>query len=210
MIKVVNTLKVKNKFFYRPITFRKAIAMLNFNPPNSSNSLVGRPFVESFVNASEQIVNTVPVLEALSDQGALFPESDDTVEFLGTEDFDFLTGEESNDRLYGVAGDDFLFGWEGNDILIDRDGGDLMLGGEGADRFWIDSRNTILDFEVGKDIIGISRSDLSFDSLTFEDSIWATTVYGNGEPLAILAGVDKDSLTDQSFIFDDTGFANQL
>ncbi|MCJ8283165.1 MAG: beta-lactamase family protein, partial [Rivularia sp. ALOHA_DT_140] len=101
-------------------------------------------------------------------------------------------------------------------MLIDPDGRDFMTGGEGADEFWIstwdipDTPSTISDFDVGTDKIKIGRLGVTFDSLTFDSNEWSTTIYENGKPLAILAGVDKKSLTPQSFIFGDVTLANRL
>ena len=53
----------------------------------------------------------------------------------------------------GGAGDDKFF--------VGSGGGNIISGGEGADRFWIvsgeiaEAANTIVDFEIGSDVIGI-------------------------------------------------------
>ncbi len=54
---------------------------------------------------------------------------------------------------------------EGEDKFFVQSGGDNILsGGAGADQFWIvsgeiaESANTIVDFEVGSDVIGILGS----------------------------------------------------
>lgn len=152
----------------------------------------------------------------------------------GSKDFDFLVGKDANDTLYGLAGDDFLSGGEGddiinggtdkdwlvgakgNDVLIDGDGGDLMTGGEGADQFWINNWNipetatTIFDFNIAEDTIKIGRLGVTFDSLTFEEDSWSTTIYDNDKPLVKLIGIDKESLTPERFVFGDAALANEL
>ncbi|MGB3636944.1 MAG: esterase-like activity of phytase family protein, partial [Rivularia sp. (in: cyanobacteria)] len=58
-----------------------------------------------------------------------------------------------NDRALGGAGDDKFF--------VASGGNNIMSGGAGADQFWIvsgeipEAANTIVDFEVGTDVIGI-------------------------------------------------------
>ncbi len=175
--------------------------MLNFN----SDSALGL--------TSDQL-NSASVPTAISgSQQALFPESSQLF-VKQTSSFDLIGGGEGDDMLDGGTDKNWLAGAAGNDILIDSDGGDLMIGGEGADRFWINSwdnlstPSTILDFNVGMDTIKISGSDVSFDSLTFEELEGKTTIYEQGNPLATLIGVDKDSLTSENFSFGDTSQNN--
>ena len=183
---------------------------------------------------SNQSGNILPQEASLGSSLPSSSASDETLVFRGTKNFDYLLGEDSNDTLYGLAGDDtlngqqgddiinggtdndLLVGERGNDILIDGDGGDLMIGGKGADEFWIsswdipDKPTTISDFHVGTDTIKIGRLGVTFDSLTFKNEQSSTTIYENGQPLAILMDVDKNSLTPQSFIFGDATLANEL
>ena len=169
--------------------------MLNFN----SDSALGL--------TSDQLNASVPT--AISGSQPLFPESSQLF-VKQTSSFDLIGGGEGDDMLDGGTDKNWLAGAAGNDILIDRDGGDLMIGGEGADRFWISSwdnpntPSTILDFNAAMDTINISGSDVSFDSLTFEQVEGKTTIYEQGNPLATLMGVDKDSLTSENFSFSDT------
>lgn len=162
-----------------------------------------------------------------------FPESEMLI-LRGTKDFDSLIGQELNDTLYGFAGNDFLngkggddiidggtdrdtlMGEVGNDILIDGDGGDSITGGAGADQFWIynwdipETPSTILDFQVGTDTIKIGRLGVTFDSLTFTDDGFSTTIHDREQPIAELIGVEKESLTAESFITGDTSLVNQF
>ena len=70
---------------------------------------------------------------------------------------DTLDGGRGSDRLVGGSGDDELTGGRGNDVL---------LGGAGADVFVFDpsrkneGRDTIVDFELGVDKIGLSVDDV--------------------------------------------------
>ncbi|MEO1681535.1 MAG: calcium-binding protein [Pseudomonadota bacterium] len=80
---------------------------------------------------------------------------------------DSLRGDNSDDVLFGDAGADTLDGGKGHDTLVGGDGGDVLTGGTWADRFeFAPDRTTIrgevfeedaiTDFEIEKDIIGIS------------------------------------------------------
>ncbi len=117
------------------------------------------------------------------------------------------TDSMGRNRMSGGEGDDtFLLGMNdralggaGNDIFFVQSGGDNILsGGEGDDQFWIASAeiaasaNTIVDFEMGTDVIGILGSaSLGIDTNTLE----LKEMYGNteiafgGQTLAMLNGV---------------------
>jgi len=208
--------------------------MLDFNL-DEVDVLISQNLGSTFSGLTSNQPNDILTKEATI--GATLPlssESEETLVYRGTKNFDFLIGKASNDKLYGLAGDDFLSGgqgddiinggtdedWlvgaKGNDVLIDGDGGDFMTGGEGADEFWInnwdipDKPSTISDFHIGTDTIKIGRLGVTFDSLTFKDDQWSTTIYDNDKPLATLIGVDKESLTPQSFILGDAALANKL
>ena len=105
---------------------------------------------------------------------------------------DQLFGEEGDDTLYGDAGDDLLFGGLGNDKLFGDDnassGADtfVLAAGEGTDM--------IMDFETGKDLIGLAGG-LSFGQLT----LVANEIRFGEEVLATLKGVEADTLTSVNF-----------
>ncbi|AFY57836.1 penicillin-binding protein, beta-lactamase class C [Rivularia sp. PCC 7116] len=208
--------------------------MLDFNS-EESNVLIAQDIGSALLGLTPNPANdTLLPQSVLGSSLQLSPQSDETQVLRGTKDFDFLRGQNSDDTLYGLAGNDFLSGgkgndtvnggtdkdWllgaKGNDVLIDGDGGDFITGGEGADIFWInnwdtpDTPTTVLDFKIGEDTIKIGRLGVTFDSLTFEDDFFSTTILDNGKPLAKLIGIDKNSLTPQSFIFGDAALVNQL
>lgn len=86
----------------------------------------------------------------------------DTV--LGMSGNDILRGGADDDIVDGGTGDDELFGGTGNDTLIAGEGDDVLTGGLGADEFYFvytenGGNDTILDFEVGVDILYIDVSD---------------------------------------------------
>jgi len=78
---------------------------------------------------------------------------------------DTLVGGRGNDRLWGGNGNDRLNGGSGDDQLYAGAGSDRLTGGEGADAFiWRsaiessagDTRDQIMDFETGIDLIYLS------------------------------------------------------
>ncbi len=117
-------------------------------------------------------------------------------------------------RLYGDAGDDdfFLgsgdraFGGAGTDRFFVITGGDNFLtGGIGADQFWIanaqlpDAVNTITDFEIGKDVIGIGGLGVSFGDLSLTQQNGNTLIATETEDLAVLTGITAD-LSESDFV----------
>ncbi len=103
---------------------------------------------------------------------------------LGSMHDDFLVGNFLDNDLRGSAGSDRLEGMGGNDRLIGGEGGDVLLGGLGADRFvyernddsLVASRDVILDFEVGTDLIDVSALGLTASNVSFAVSGSSTFV----------------------------------
>ncbi|MEM6252530.1 MAG: calcium-binding protein [Cyanobacteria bacterium P01_D01_bin.156] len=114
---------------------------------------------------------------------------------------DILSGDEGDDIIYGDAGDDILMGVTGNDILI----GDNFSDGSGSDLFVFgsgDGTDTVLDFEVGIDRIGIVEGEFTFADVTLTQD-GANTVLGvstTGETLAVLNNVQATALGESDFI----------
>ncbi|MDA0267596.1 MAG: endonuclease/exonuclease/phosphatase family protein, partial [Cyanobacteria bacterium] len=68
---------------------------------------------------------------------------------------DLLYGDAGNDQIWGDDGDDLLWGGLGDDILT----GDDFSGGQGSDTFVLalgEGTDTVVDFEVGIDVIGLA------------------------------------------------------
>ncbi|MEL7244483.1 MAG: hypothetical protein AAFR83_02760 [Cyanobacteria bacterium J06629_18] len=104
----------------------------------------------------------------------------------GNDEIDLLGG--SKNRVDAGSGDDVIY--------IGKK--DRVLGGTGSDQFWIvngqipESLNTIIDFEVGSDVIGIlGNSSLGIDVSTLElnEVNGNTEINFNGQTLAILNSV---------------------
>lgn len=93
---------------------------------------------------------------------------------------DTLLGGEGEDQIWGDDGDDILRGGLGNDTLV----GDDFSGGQGSDTFVLatgEGIDSILDFEVGIDFLGLSNG-LTFSNLEFSGS----SILAGGETLAIV------------------------
>ncbi|MBE9078501.1 tandem-95 repeat protein [Romeria aff. gracilis LEGE 07310] len=116
---------------------------------------------------------------------------------------DRIGGKSGNDTLFGEAGDDAIWGDDGDDLLRgglgnDRLVGDNFSGGSGSDTFVLaagEGTDLILDFELGRDLIGLADG-LSLGALTFEGS----SILFEDETLAVLQGVNASSLTETSFV----------
>ncbi|TAF07825.1 MAG: glycerophosphodiester phosphodiesterase [Nostocales cyanobacterium] len=134
--------------------------------------------------------------------------------FGGSGDDELDATDATGYRLSGGAGSDVFFlgadgralGGEGDDqFYVQEGGGNLLSGDAGADQFWIvngdlpSAANTIVDFQMGADVLGIAGQGAGFDfsDLTFSGNsimIGATTV-------ATLNGVNTASLTAANFAF---------
>jgi uncharacterized repeat protein (TIGR01451 family) len=124
---------------------------------------------------------------------------------------DELDATEAKDyRVSGGAGNDILYlgtngralGGEGNDKFFVGAGGDnLLAGGAGVDQFWIATgdtpaaANTILDFQIGTDLIGIQGIGANATNIVLAQVGADTTIGFGGQTLATLKGIQASSLT---------------
>ncbi len=134
----------------------------------------------------------------------------------GSDGNDTFFGDEArNFRASGGAGNDFFFlgngsngralGGDGNDTFeIGLGGGHTLSGGAGADQFWIvfgeltKATNTILDFQMGTDVIGISGAKslgITTANLTLTQVGSDTAVIFGGQTLATLTGIQSSALS---------------
>ncbi len=120
----------------------------------------------------------------------------------------------SNYRISGGVGNDEFYlgdngralGGDGNDIFYVQDGGsNLLSGGAGADQFWIltgdlpSAANTVVDFEIGTDVLGIGGQGAGFD---FADlTLSGNSIAVGSTTIAILTGINTTTLTAANFAF---------
>jgi serralysin len=128
---------------------------------------------------------------------------DDTLDATDAKDYR-ASGGAGNDTFYlGTNGR--ALGGDGNDkFFASSGGGNLLSGGAGVDQFWIanaelpSSANTILDFQVGTDVIGIQGAaslGINATSLVLAQVGADTTIGFGGQTLATLKGIQASSLT---------------
>jgi len=109
---------------------------------------------------------------------------------------DSLFGQNGDDQIWGDAGDDLLRGGLGNDTLF----GDNGSGGDGSDTFILaagEGTDTIGDFEVGEDFIGLADG-LTFGQLSVTQEGNNTVISFGDETLAILNQVQAETLIDNA------------
>lgn len=115
---------------------------------------------------------------------------------------DRIGGKGGNDLLFGESGDDLIWGDDGDDILRGGVGNDTLTGddfsgGQGSDTFVLalgEGTDTIVDFEVGTDFIGLADG-LAFGELSFSSNL----ILAGSETLAEL-NVAASSLGESSFV----------
>lgn len=121
----------------------------------------------------------------------------------------YLYGQEGSDRLFAGSGDR-LYGGEGDDLFYVTDGGNNSFsGGAGADLFWLATgellteANTITDFEIDRDVIGIAGLGIaSKTELELEQVGDDTTISFSNYELAVLQNTQaSDLLTNATFEF---------
>jgi Ca2+-binding RTX toxin-like protein len=98
-------------------------------------------------------------------------------------------------------------------FFVGAGGGNILSGGAGADQFWIanaelpGAANTILDFQIGTDVIGIQGAKslgISATTLKLTQAGADTTINFGAQTLAILTGIQASSLNTGSaaqFVF---------
>ncbi len=116
---------------------------------------------------------------------------------------DIINGGDGNDDLRGDRGADEISGGLGNDMIAGGRGNDLLAGDEGEDEFIFGNnsgRDTILDFEVGSDLITLQGLDFA----NVDEVLDATRETSNGVVIRLdggndrvsILGIDKDDLSD--------------
>jgi endonuclease/exonuclease/phosphatase family metal-dependent hydrolase len=168
----------------------------------SGNDKVDLGFVAGFTNAGDNRID----LGSGSD--TIFVNKGDRVFGSDGNDIFEATDGKGGNRMSGGAGDDKFFlgfgdralGGDGNDQFFASSGGNnLLSGGSGADQFWIfnasapSAANTILDFQLGTDVIGISGTTSATLSLSQVGA--DTAIAFSGQTIATLSGIQASSLS---------------
>jgi glycerophosphoryl diester phosphodiesterase len=125
-------------------------------------------------------------------------------------DDEFEASEVKDYRVSGGAGNDTFYlgtngralGGDGNDKFFVGSGGDnLLSGGAGVDQFWIangeapKAKNTVLDFQIGTDVIGIQGTGANATNIVLTQIGADTSIFFSGQTLAVLKGIQASSLT---------------
>ena len=144
---------------------------------------------------------------------AIFVSRNDRVFGSEGNDLFYAADGKGNNRMSGGAGDDIFYlgandralGGDGNDkFYVGSGGGNTISGGAGADQFWIattsvpNAANTIVDFQIGTDVIGIAGSKslgISASTLKLSQVGSDTTISFGNQTLALLTGIQASSLS---------------
>ena len=128
----------------------------------------------------------------------------DTLDITGTKKLVFAG--EGDDTVNVSQGDNRIYGDDGDDAFF-LGTGDYVAGSEGADRFWVadtelpDTANRIADFELDSDVVGFNNLGIGFDDLALTQNGNNTIIAVEEQNVAILTGVDADTLTSDNFAF---------
>ncbi len=175
------------------------------NLPQSSGASGGIGNI--LFDGQNQIQDSFDIANAVQNLAGVFNRN--TTTFLNDLDNNTKGQNGSNDVINGQDGDDTIAGLSGADILRGGDGDDFLAGGPGVDQFWIASNglpqgtDTITDFEVGTDIIGIAGLSgvTAIGDLSITQSGADTLINALNKDLATLTGIQANTLDSSSFVF---------
>ena len=117
--------------------------------------------------------------------------------YAGSGDDTLILGE--SDRLVGAEGADRFF--------VTNGGNNTMTGGEGADQFWVataeipEAANTITDFTIGEDVIGIAGLGIGYDNISITSEGNDALISANDSDLGIIQNINANSLSESDFAF---------
>ncbi|WP_290598598.1 phytase [Anabaena sp. AL93] len=181
----------------------------------------GDDTVDTVLGASSPFAGNNIVDSGSGDDTIFVNKGDRTFGSDGNDTFDARDGQGGN-RISGGVGDDTFYlgsndralGGDGKDIFrVSLGGGNLISGGAGADQFWIvnaelpSSANTVLDFQLGTDVIGIQGAvslGITTSTLKLNQVGGDTAIVFNNQTLATLTGIQASSLSltdSKQFVF---------
>ncbi|MDJ0745337.1 MAG: phytase [Xenococcaceae cyanobacterium MO_167.B27] len=109
----------------------------------------------------------------------------------------------NNDNLDITGSNNLVFAGSGNDTidLTHSDGNNRIYSGTGNDIIYLSTevQDTITDFEIGNDVIGIT--DVSFSDLVITAEGDNTVIGLDSQDIAVLVGINSNDLTVDSFTF---------
>ena len=190
---------------------------------------VGETYVEEVRNNPDEEgerIEVIPVEESESQIEPVFGSLDGDVIEVSDNDRLIFAGDgndlvdasisDGSNRIYAGSGDDTLilgesdraFGAEGADrFFVTNGGNNTMTGGEGADQFWVataeipEAANTITDFTIGEDVIGIAGLGVSYEDISITSQGNDALISANDSDLGIIQNVDVNSLSESDFAF---------
>jgi len=157
-------------------------------------------------NEQTEVQDSFDVFNADQQRQRIF--NRDSVTFLNGLDNNVQGFAGSSDVINGQGGNDKLTGLGGDDILRGGDGEDTLTGGSGEDQFWIvsgglqEGTDTITDFEVGTDVLGIAGLPgvTAISDLDISQTGADTLITALDQNLAILKGIEASTIN-SSFAF---------
>ncbi len=162
------------------------------------------------LNAADSITGTAEADQiAVTSSNALIQceDGNDLLNAIVSQGSNTIAAGAGNDILL-LGGADRVQGNDGDDrFYVTRGGGNLITGGAGADQFWVATGslsravNTITDFTLGRDVIGIAGLNVGFEQLSILQDGANTRIIANGQDLAILQGVEASQLSSVNFVF---------
>jgi Ca2+-binding RTX toxin-like protein len=123
----------------------------------------------------------------------------------GDEGDDKLVGDDGNDILNGSFGNNNLDGGAGNDIFFSHYGNNVMRGGSGADSFEFSggetSASTIVDFELGVDVMTFSQTQPTDLTLTLVGGDTLISIATSGATIRVRGVTDMAALEQDMLFF---------
>ncbi|MEO1131328.1 MAG: phytase [Cyanobacteria bacterium J06639_1] len=116
-----------------------------------------------------------------------------------------LYGEEGNDTFFLGEGDRAIAGDGDDRIFVTDSGNNILTGGLGSDQFWIANGelplgiNTITDFELGTDVLGLGGLGLTFADVELSQDGRDAVVGVGGQAIAALTDIAIGGLDTSSF-----------
>lgn len=121
---------------------------------------------------------------------------------------DLIYDGAGNDQLFTGKGDDLVYLSEGDNLVNPSTGNDTIFSGNGSDTFVLNVGQgyvSIMQFDIGKDLLSLGSTGVAYEDLTFSQSSNAQGFYTaistlNGDTLAHIMWRAPDQLNSDIFI----------